>query len=119
MSTAIDTVSAPPTCDARVSYTARPEGWGWTPIDCGQRVGLTAFRDIAGHTRHHCSRDGHRAAAVRRYGLWEGTESPGGPDAIEGCPGCIARAARGGPAHEASPRCESGRRPHCSCDVCW
>lgn len=26
---------------------------------------------------------------------------------------------RGGPSHNASPRCESGGYPHCSCDVCF
>ncbi len=23
------------------------------------------------------------------------------------------------PYHDASPRCESGKRPHCTCDVCF
>lgn len=23
------------------------------------------------------------------------------------------------PPHDASPRCESGRRNHCTCDICW
>jgi hypothetical protein len=23
------------------------------------------------------------------------------------------------PPHDASRRCESGKRPHCTCDVCW
>ncbi len=23
------------------------------------------------------------------------------------------------PSHDASPRCESGKRPHCTCDMCW
>lgn len=23
------------------------------------------------------------------------------------------------PAHDASPRCESGKRPHCTCDTCF
>jgi hypothetical protein len=23
------------------------------------------------------------------------------------------------PNHDASPRCESGKRNHCTCDVCW
>lgn len=23
------------------------------------------------------------------------------------------------PKHEASPRCESGKRPHCTCDICF
>jgi hypothetical protein len=38
----------------------------------------------------------------------------------EGCPTC-AELARGsfGPSHEPSPRCESGKRPHCTCDICF
>ena len=38
----------------------------------------------------------------------------------EGCPTC-AELARGsfGPPHDASPRCESGKRPHCTCDTCF
>jgi len=38
----------------------------------------------------------------------------------EGCPTC-AELARGsfGPSHDPSPRCESGKRPHCTCDVCF
>ena len=32
------------------------------------------------------------------------------------CAGC----AEGSPVpHEPSPRCESGKRPHCTCDVCF
>lgn len=23
------------------------------------------------------------------------------------------------PSHNASPRCQSGKRNHCSCDTCW
>jgi hypothetical protein len=23
------------------------------------------------------------------------------------------------PSHDASPRCESGKRPHCTCDTCF
>ena len=23
------------------------------------------------------------------------------------------------PSHDASPRCESGRHPHCTCDTCY
>lgn len=38
----------------------------------------------------------------------------------EGCPTC-AELARGsfGPSHDPSPRCESGKRPHCTCDICF
>ena len=47
-------------------------------------------------------------------------------DMVPGCHGCAERYAaedpQGGvfaPRHKASARCESGRRPHCTCDVCW
>lgn len=38
----------------------------------------------------------------------------------EGCETC-AELARGswGPSHDPSPRCESGKRPHCTCDTCF
>jgi|DEB0MinimDraft_6_1074348.scaffolds.fasta_scaffold02773_15 hypothetical protein len=41
---------------------------------------------------------------------------------VAGCPSCDARkdgTDPHGPAHEASDRCESHRRPHCSCDRCY
>jgi hypothetical protein len=36
------------------------------------------------------------------------------------CPGCAA-IERGemGPRHQPSPRCESGKHPHCTCDTCF
>ncbi len=38
----------------------------------------------------------------------------------EGCPSC-AREVKGGffPPHDASSRCESGKRSHCTCDTCF
>lgn len=32
------------------------------------------------------------------------------------CPGCLDK---NGPRHDASSRCESGGRNHCTCDVCF
>jgi hypothetical protein len=59
-----------------------------------------------------------RAQAIARW------ESQGW--LVPGCPGCEERyaAAAGpgsvhGPNHTASRRCDSGKRPHCSCDACW
>jgi len=38
----------------------------------------------------------------------------------EGCQTCAEIAQGGfGPSHDPSPRCESGKRPHCVCDVCF
>lgn len=42
---------------------------------------------------------------------------------VAGCHGCHAPgllpANQWGPGHWASPRCESGMKAHCSCDVCF
>jgi hypothetical protein len=36
------------------------------------------------------------------------------------CETCVVlRFAEFGPPHDPSPRCESGKHPHCSCDVCF
>jgi hypothetical protein len=38
------------------------------------------------------------------------------------CAYCDAERAKNNeyhPHHDASPRCESGKRPHCTCDTCW
>ena len=44
---------------------------------------------------------------------------------VPGCPGCVERYQAPdplkvfGPHHKASARCESGKRPHCTCDTCF
>jgi hypothetical protein len=36
------------------------------------------------------------------------------------CPTCQrTKPGEMAPRHDASPRCESGRRPHCTCDTCF
>lgn len=35
------------------------------------------------------------------------------------CEKCGRWMARGGPDHDPSPRCQSGKRPHCTCDTCF
>lgn len=35
------------------------------------------------------------------------------------CPDCAYYKAHGGPAHEPSPLCQSGKRPHCTCSACF
>lgn len=35
------------------------------------------------------------------------------------CPACIDYAGRMAPPHTPSMQCESGKRPHCSCDACF
>lgn len=34
-------------------------------------------------------------------------------------PGCVSCTETMGPRHMASDACESGKRPHCSCDECF
>jgi hypothetical protein len=36
-----------------------------------------------------------------------------------GCQECLHHSVFGGPRHEASRGCESGKKPHCSCPMCW
>lgn len=36
-----------------------------------------------------------------------------------GCLYCARVYVSGGPSHEGSPRCRSGRRSHCACDTCF
>jgi hypothetical protein len=38
---------------------------------------------------------------------------------VEGCPMCERIGTDFGPSHDASPRCESGKRPHCTCSTCF
>jgi hypothetical protein len=46
---------------------------------------------------------------------------------VSGCPRCESDIAEirktgvlpMGPAHQASPSCASGKRPHCTCDTCF
>jgi len=69
----------------------------------------------------------HRWAAVyseinRRQGVIDtlarsvGLKPPVGP--VVGCKGCESYGEYG-PSHWASPRCQSGGRPHCTCDACF
>lgn len=37
---------------------------------------------------------------------------------VKGCTTCEQYGLHG-PSHDASDRCESGKRPHCSCDTCF
>lgn len=37
------------------------------------------------------------------------------------CPGCVSQILNGGfgPSHRVSGYCQSGKRPHCTCDMCF
>jgi len=41
------------------------------------------------------------------------------PGECKGCDDIRARGETFAPYHDASPRCESGRHNHCSCDTCF
>ena len=38
---------------------------------------------------------------------------------VPGCLECSVNSVFGGPSHRNSSFCESGRRPHCTCDMCF
>lgn len=126
----IATASAPARCDANTTQVGITE-WGTTGIPCQTRVGLRSFLDRSGVRRYYCPAPEHRRNVERRFGLEEQervarvvTEASAPLNRYEyvpGCHDCDRRMANGGfgPAHLASPRCESGRHEHCSCDVCF
>jgi hypothetical protein len=58
------------------------------------------------------------ASAARITKVYKGTQVLRDMD----CPTCADAMANPGkavPYHDASPRCESGKRPHCTCDTCF
>ncbi len=44
-----------------------------------------------------------------------GKINPKHPD----CQTCLNNSVFGGPGHDTSPYCRSGRNPHCTCDACF
>lgn len=50
-------------------------------------------------------------AAVAKFGK----PNPRHPECVQ----CLRNSVFGGPDHEPSRECESGRRPHCACDTCF
>lgn len=52
-----------------------------------------------------------RADVIAKFGK----PHPKYPD----CQSCLSQSIFGGPDHEASPRCRSGRHAHCTCDTCF
>lgn len=112
--TAVATLA--PTCEARVGFY--PGEYGESPLWCSARIGLTVWEDSRGQThracRHHVDGLQHRypEQTPARAALDVGIAVF---DRNDPCPRC----GRGGPPHNASPRCESGGRTHCSCEVCF
>lgn len=52
-----------------------------------------------------------RAQVIAKYGA-------ANPEHLD-CKTCLEYSVFGGPSHDASQRCESGKRSHCSCDCCF
>jgi hypothetical protein len=80
-----------------------------------RRVGFTqpgdgaAFGAVWGqHIRDQRERDAQAAATRRRHRLPQGE-----------CASCDEFGTGMGPSHDASARCESGKREHCSCNACF
>jgi hypothetical protein len=61
------------------------------------------------------------AARIRADHERLGPKCPCGNAEHEPCSQCEYIAANGGfgPPHNASPKCESGRHSHCTCDTCF
>lgn len=60
----------------------------------------------------------HKTKKVVRYGGL----TPRRRHKVDDCPTCWEYSKDGNqhfPSHDASPRCESGRHNHCTCDTCW
>lgn len=55
----------------------------------------------------------------RTYRVRAGTDEPRYYDLCEPCQTFLHTKVTFFPPHVASRRCESGRRPHCSCDRCF
>lgn len=103
-----------PTCGAILAFS---QDIAKRPIECHAYIGLRTFTDATGTTRHYCAAEDHEHKAKRRYG-----EPPRRVSRMAGCARCenIDRTYGGfGPPHQASSRCESGGRDHCSCDPCF
>lgn len=110
-------------CEAAIGWrTELIDGFPKERIEvCSQVVGLRSFIGVDNRRHAHCGMANHEVNVRRRF-----PEAPYvGPTRVyrvEGCATCdgIATNAGGfGPAHEPSPKCESGSYTHCSCDVCF
>lgn len=59
----------------------------------------------------HAELDAFTSEAIEKFGQ----SNPAHPDCLQ----CLRASVFGGPGHESSRFCGSGRRPHCSCDTCF
>jgi len=70
-------------------------------------------------TKHLCAICNQPHESLLHYkGVSQGWPKGPEPEQLT-CTACLDPAQRGGPDHFASPNCESGKRPHCSCDTCY
>ena len=128
--TAVATLA--PTCEARFGFA--PGEWEPMPLWCSVRIGLTVWTDRAGQTHRACR---HHVAGLRyRYPEAEQArvaevitaatrefeavviEDHGGYVVTADVPCRLCEEGDIVP-HNPSPRCESGSRPHCTCDRCF
>ncbi len=144
MTAIVSTISAPARCDANTTKVGVTE-WAQRGLPCMTTKGLRSHLDANGVRRFYCAAPEHRANVLRRFGLQPADEWDRVAEVIEiasapirvfervvvesgpgfevtadiECAGCIrARETDLYPPHNASPRCESGGYPHCSCDRC-
>ncbi len=98
-------------CAATVG--TEPSAFGFTAVRCSQAVGIRAFITSNGRGVGFCAREGHEASVRRQYAeVVPAARVTADPD-------CSLCAVGEGPRHEASSRCQSGRRAHCSCETCF
>ena len=69
-------------CEAVIN--ARATEWGFRPVLCQQQVGVRLVIDAAGIVRGACTRDGHEASVIRRFGRYAGEFAADELAAIEG-----------------------------------
>ena len=68
---------------------------------------------------YHADRDMvEQAGSMLRKLRSQGAADWGTPQ-VEGCEECAINSVFGGPRHNPSSHCRSGKRPHCTCDACF
>ena len=74
---------------------------------------------IAVSTKQPCAVCGQPWESLFHYkGISQGWPEGPKPEQLN-CDTCKDPAQKHGPSHFPSPNCESGKRPHCSCDTCF
>ena len=69
------------TCEATIGHVLAQSGFPhWQPLRCGQRVGVSTFRDASGQLRFYCQ---HHEAAVRKLAQYEDALRKAAADRME------------------------------------